>query len=164
MVFERIVFTNLYNHLGCRNQPGHHWQHCNVIPFMCWPKVFFSCFTKFSVFYAQHLFRGTSSNSISLNCFIYQHQITFWKINFSIPPPPVYNKSPISYSMAWTPESNIWSIWPGVKLLNKTILNIMSNFVPNWSIKINLWINRISKEHVKEAESSFHQIYQRVWV
>ena len=104
-----------------------------------------------------------------------KHQITFCKINFSIPPPPTYNREVWRFN-----EANIPSIkravsqfpWherlnlinnPSlqVELLNETILNIMSNFVPHKNIKIKPsepeWINCEIKKMLKKQ----NRIYRK---
>ena len=98
-----------------------------------------------------------------------KHQITFCKINFSMPPPPAYEREIWQFDRA-----NLLSItravsqflWVDilnqnkdpsaqVKLLNETILNIMSNFVPHRIIKIKPsepeWINLEIKRMLKDV-------------
>ena len=89
-----------------------------------------------------------------------KHQIIFCKINFKIPPPPAYNRKIWQFNKAnsslITRAISLFS-WQErldqisdpslqVELLNKTILNIMSNFVPNKTIRIKPsepeWLNR----------------------
>ena len=75
-----------------------------------------------------------------------KHQITFCKINFKIPPAPAYirrvwhfnkaNYTLISKAISQFPWHNLLEQIADnptlqVELLNETILNIMSNFVPN---------------------------------
>ena len=75
-----------------------------------------------------------------------KHQITYCKINFSIPPPPPFTRRIWQYNFAntdlitrslsefqWLERLNGCKDDPSsqVKLLNETILNVMSNFVPN---------------------------------
>ena len=74
-----------------------------------------------------------------------KHQITFCKINFKIPPPPKFQRKLWHFKSAqpeliqrsianfpWITElSKFSNPTQQVSLLNKTILNIMSNFVPN---------------------------------
>ena len=73
------------------------------------------------------------------------HQMTFCKLNFKIPPPPKYDRKLWHFKKAQTNliktaiKSFPWERRLGnlndpsdqVNLLNETILNIMSNFVPN---------------------------------
>ena len=97
-----------------------------------------------------------------------KHQITYCKINFSIPPPPVYSRKIWQFNradmvslkramsqFAWQGRLNqIFDPSSQVVLLNETILNIMSNFVPNKTIKINPsepeWIGREIKNMLKK--------------
>ena len=74
-----------------------------------------------------------------------KHQITFCKLNFKIPPPPKYLRKIWHYGRAqsehikksisefpWLEQlKNLPNPSHQVSLLNNTILNIMSNFVPN---------------------------------
>ena len=74
-----------------------------------------------------------------------KHQITFCKLNFKIPPPPKFKRKLWHFKSAqqelirksitdfpWIAElSKFSNPTQQVSLLNKTILNIMSNFVPN---------------------------------
>ena len=74
-----------------------------------------------------------------------KHQITFCKMNFKIPPPPKFIRKLWHFNRAnlnsikkaisdfpWETRLNsLYSPNQQVCLLNKTILNIMSNFVPN---------------------------------
>ena len=79
-----------------------------------------------------------------------KHQITFCKINFLIPPPPAYKRKIWHFNKADLPSiTTTLSIFPWRErlgqivdpsqqetLLNETILNIMSNFVPNRMVSI----------------------------
>ena len=74
-----------------------------------------------------------------------KHQIVFCKLNFKIPPPPKYRRKLWHYSKSqaenikkstaqfpWNTQlSELKSPTQQVALLNKTILHIMSNFVPS---------------------------------
>ena len=74
-----------------------------------------------------------------------KHHITFCKLNFKIPPPPKFTRKIYHYNRAqkdaiikaiedfpWKDQlKNIPNPTQQVRLLNKTILNIISNFVPN---------------------------------
>ena len=73
-----------------------------------------------------------------------KHQIVFCKLNFKIPPPPKYRRKIWHYAKSqadnikksmekfpWIAQLNGLNPTQQVSLLNKTILNIMSNFVPN---------------------------------
>ena len=74
-----------------------------------------------------------------------KHQITFCKLNFKIPPPPKFRRKlwhfnrakldPIKKSISEFPWishlDRLKNPTHQVRLLNETILNIMSNFVPN---------------------------------
>ena len=104
-----------------------------------------------------------------------KHQITFCKINFSMPPPPVYNREVWLYNNAdilsitraaslfpWRERLNcIFDPSLQVELLNETILNIMSNFVPHKVIKIKPsepeWINGEIKKMLKKQ----NRIYRK---
>ena len=73
------------------------------------------------------------------------HQMTFCKLNFKIPPPPKYDRKLWHFKKAQIdliqkaiksfPWERLLKNTPDpsdqVNLLNETILNIMSNFVPN---------------------------------
>ena len=104
-----------------------------------------------------------------------KHQITFCKINFSIPPPPAYSRKVWQFNKAnsslitrascqfpWHERLNQLSD-PSfqVELLNKIILNVMSNFVPNKTIKIKPsepeWFNREIKNMLKKQ----NRIYKK---
>ena len=106
-----------------------------------------------------------------------KHQITFCKINFKIPPAPVYNRRVWHFNKAnSTLISKAISQFPWqtrleqignnptlqVELLNETILNIMSNFVPNGISKIKPsepdWINRKIKAMLKKQ----NRIYKKL--
>ena len=101
-----------------------------------------------------------------------KHQITFCKINFKIPPPPAYDRLVWHFNKAnstqiiraisqfpWQERLELNSD-PSlqVELLNSTILNIMSNFVPNETIKIKPsepeWLNRDIKTMIKNKIES----------
>ena len=93
----------------------------------------------------------TDQPNLVLNCGVrdsldatVKHKIVFCKINFKIPPPPKYSRKFWHFDRAR--ENSIkaavlrypWEISLGnhnpnrqVDILNETILNIMSNFVPN---------------------------------
>ena len=105
-----------------------------------------------------------------------KHQITFCKINFSIPPPPSYSRRVWSYDKAnsslitraiaefpWLERLNYCKDDPTlqVELLNETILNIMSNFVPNKTITVKPtepeWVNREIKNMLRKQ----NRIYKR---
>ena len=103
-----------------------------------------------------------------------RHQITFCKTNFSIPPPYSrkiwkYNEanSPLIKSaiaqFAWVARLNQLKDEPTlqVNLLNETILNIMSNFVPNKTITIKPsepeWISR----EIKSMLTKQNRIYKK---
>ena len=105
-----------------------------------------------------------------------KHQITFCKINFSIPPPPTYSRKLWQFSRAdsslitkaisqfpWQERLGQISDDPSrqVELLNETILNIMSNFVPNKTTRIKPsepeWLNREIKNMLKKQ----NRIYKK---
>ena len=94
----------------------------------------------------------TDEPNLVLNCGVrpsldpaVKHHITYCKINFKIPPPPNFTRKIYHYSRArkeaiikaitdfpWASElSKLPNTTHQVNLLNKTILNIMSNFIPN---------------------------------
>ena len=74
-----------------------------------------------------------------------KHQITFCKLNFKIPPPPKFQRKVWHYNRAkmdhikkaisefpWIPHlDRLKNPTHQVRFLNETILNIISNFVPN---------------------------------
>ena len=105
-----------------------------------------------------------------------KHQITFCKTNYSIPPPPPYERKiwkfdkANSLMIAKTMEKFPWAerIFPikdeptlQVDLLNDTILNIMSNFVPNKMIRIKPsepeWLDRGIRNKLRKQ----NRIYKR---
>ena len=104
-----------------------------------------------------------------------KHQITFCKINFSIPPPPVYKREIWQFNRAnilaikravsqfpWDERLNrIFDPSFQVELLNQAILNIMSNFVPNKTIKIKPsepeWMNGDIRKMLKKQ----NRIYKK---
>ena len=108
-----------------------------------------------------------------------KHQITYCKINFKIPPAPAFvrkvwhfnkaNSSLISKAISqfpWQERLNQIKDDPTlqVELLNETILNIMSNFVPNVSTKIKPsgpeWLNREIKAMLKK-QNRLYKKYKR---
>ena len=74
-----------------------------------------------------------------------KHNITFCKLNFKIPPPPKFTRRIYHFGRAQTEAltrafhqfpladqlRNLANPTHQVRLLNKTILNIVANFVPN---------------------------------
>ena len=104
-----------------------------------------------------------------------KHQITFCKINFAIPPPPAYNRKVWQFNKAnlasissaisqfpWHERlTRIFNPTRQVALLNETIINIMSNFVPNKIIRIKPsepeWFNRKIKNMLKKQ----NRIYKK---
>ena len=104
-----------------------------------------------------------------------KHQITFCKINFMVPPLPAYNRKVWQFDKANLPLiSRAISLFPWqerldqipdpslqVEMLNQTILNIMSNFVPNKTIRIKpsepQWLNREIKNMLKKQ----NRIYRK---
>ena len=73
-----------------------------------------------------------------------KHQIIYCKLNFKIPPPPKYQRKIWHFNRAqveqirksiagfpWSEQLGTQDPSRQVSLLNKTILNIMSNFIPN---------------------------------
>ena len=103
-----------------------------------------------------------------------KHQIIFCKINFSIPPPPPYSRKVWQFDRAnspliakaisqfpWHERLNQILDSPSlqVRLLNETILNIMSTFVPNKTIKITPsapeWLNQDIKNMLKKQNRIF---------
>ena len=107
-----------------------------------------------------------------------KHQITFCKLNFKIPPLPSYKRHLWHFDKA---ESQLiektvsefpWELHLAmnkkptsqVNLLNQTILNIMSNFVPNNNItckpNVPKWITRDIK-NLMRRQNSFYKKYKR---
>ena len=104
-----------------------------------------------------------------------KHQLTFCKIKFAIPPSPAYNRkvwqfnkanlSSISSAISQFPwherRTRISNPSLQVALLNETILNIMSNFVLNRTIRIKPsepeWLNRKIKNMLKKQ----NRIYRK---
>ena len=80
----------------------------------------------------------------SLDSFCH-HQITYYKVNFNIPPPPPFERKNWHHDRAntfllkrcmstfpWAPHLNIHQhLNRQVKTFTKIFLNIMSNFIPN---------------------------------
>ena len=108
-----------------------------------------------------------------------KHQITFCKTNFSIPPPPPFSRKMWKYDQAntnlitralsqfpWLERLNQFKDDPSsqVELLNETILNIMSNFVPNKVTTIKPsepeWINRKIKNMLRK-QNRIYKKYKR---
>ena len=103
-----------------------------------------------------------------------KHKIIFCKINFKIPPPPKYLRKiwhfnrarelSIQQAVSMYPwEENLGSHNPNrqVDILNKTILNIMSNFVPN-EVKTVCprepeWMNR----YIKTLSRKRNKVFKR---
>ena len=99
-----------------------------------------------------------------------KHKIVFCKINFRIPPPPKYSRRVWYFNRArekliraavsmfpW--ERNLRDLNPNcqVDIVNKTMINIMSNFVPN-EVKtisqqepewMNAYIKKLSRKKIK---------------
>ena len=106
---------------------------------------------------------------------VVRHQVTFCKINFKIPPLPKYNRTIWYFNRARVDLirraiSNFpWEVNllinqnPGhqVKLLNKSILNIMSNFVPNEVKTIRPqepeWVNAQVKSLLRKQNKIFRK-------
>ena len=78
-----------------------------------------------------------------------KHQMTFFILNFHIPPPPVYSRKIWHYNRAksdamtnavtdfpWTTHHRNLDPSKQVELFNNKILNIASNFIPNNYVKI----------------------------
>ena len=107
-----------------------------------------------------------------------KHHITYCKLNFKIPPPPKFTRKIYHYSRAQT-EAIIQSVktfpWANefnklasptqqVDLLNRTILNIMSNFIPNEE-KISRprdppWFTRTIKNTLRKHNKIYKQFRQ----
>ena len=106
-----------------------------------------------------------------------KHKIVFCKINFKIPPPPKYSRKFWHFDRA--KENSIkaavlrypWELSlgkhnpnPQVDILNDTILNIMSNFVPNEVKTINPrepeWMNSNIKKLSRKRNKVFKK-YKR---
>ena len=104
-----------------------------------------------------------------------KHQITYCKINFKIPPPPKYRRHIWHYSRAqiehikrsisefpWHQHlSKYTNPNHQVAFLNKTILNVISNFVPN-ETKIFRpsdppWLNKNIKQALKKHNKTYKQ-------
>ena len=103
-----------------------------------------------------------------------KHKIIFCKINFKIPPPPKYSRKIWHFNRAhelsirqavsmypW--GENLGTLNPNrqVDILNQTILNIMSNFVPN-EVKTVCprepkWMNR----HIKTLSRKRNKVFKR---
>ena len=103
-----------------------------------------------------------------------KHQITFCKTNFSIPPPSAYKRKVWQFNEAesvlitramdqfpWVERLDQLKENPSlqVKLLNETILNIMSTFVPNKTISIKPsepeWIHRDIKNMLRKQNRMY---------
>lgn len=104
-----------------------------------------------------------------------KHQITFCKINFKIPPLPVYARKIWHFSRAKTNlirraisefpwEARLARI-PNpncqVELLNKTILNIMSNFVPSKITKIKPFESKWLTRNIKNMLRKQNRLYRK---
>ena len=154
------VFSNLHlTQLIC--EPTHFREHC--IP---------SCIDLIISDQPNLVLNSGVRPSLDPNC---KHQITFCKINFKIPPPPAYDRKVWHFTKAnsalitkaisqfpWHERiERISDPSLQVELLNDTILNIMSNFVPNNTIKIKPsepeWLGREIKIMLKKQ----NRIYKR---
>ena len=108
----------------------------------------------------------------SLDSFCH-HQITYCRFNFKIPPPPPFtrkiwlydeaDKDAIKRSVSFFPwehhfQTNTDPSWQ-VKFFTDTILNIMSNFIPNKIIKVipgdPPWINKTLKNMLNKQNRLF---------
>ena len=113
-----------------------------------------------------------SGTRASLDSFCH-HQITYCRFNFKIPPPPPYKRkvwiyddadeSSIKRSITAFPwerhfQSNPDPNWQ-VNFFTETILNIMSNFIPNRNIKLTPkdppWINKTLKNLLNRQNRLF---------
>ena len=155
---EGIQLDNVFSDLNLTqliSEPTHFREHCNPscidLILSNQPNIVLECGVR---------------PSLDPTC---KHQITFCKINFKIPPAPAYirrvwhfnkaNSTLISKAISQFPWQNrIEQIADNptlqVELLNETILNIMSNFVPNDLRKIKPsepnWLNRNIKAMLKK--------------
>ena len=103
-----------------------------------------------------------------------KHQISFCKINFSIPSPPTYTRNIWQYNKAntllitramsqfpWMERLNELDDNPTlqVDLLNKTILNIISSIVPNKTIRIKpskpAWLTKEIKNILRKQNRKY---------
>ena len=110
-----------------------------------------------------------------------KHYITFCKLNFKIPPPPKFTRRIFHYGRAqkealvralqdfpWADQlRNESNPTHQVRLLNKTVLNIVANFVPNeektfrpseppWLTKnIKVWLRKHNKIYQKYKKNGF---------
>ena len=161
---EGIYLENVFSNLNLTQiikEPTHFREHCNP-----------SCIDLVITDQPNLVLGSGVRPSLDPTC---KHQITFCKINFSIPPPPAYNRKVWQFDKANLPlitraisefpwrQRLIQIIDPSlqVDLLIETILNIMSNFVPNKIIRIKPtepeWLNRDIKNMLKKQ----NRIYKK---
>ena len=105
------------------------------------------------------------------------HNIIFGKANIRVPLPPVYIREVWNYSQAnvenikyvisnfnWSKAFENLSVYGKVKHLNKTLLNIFQNYIPNKKIKCDycqpLWINDNIRSSLKKR-SKLTKIYYK---
>ena len=104
-----------------------------------------------------------------------KHQMTFCKLNFKIPPPPKYDRKVWHFKRAQAPLiKRALEIFPWeehlkkftdpsdqVELLTRTILNIMSNFIPNEIKKFRpsepAWFNDDIRYRLKKQNKLFQK-------
>ena len=165
---EGIQLDNLFEDLNLTqliSEPTHFREHCNP-----------SCIDLFLSDQPNVVLESGVRPSLDPTC---KHQITYSKINFKIPPAPPYvrkiwhfnraNSALISKAVAqfpWQQRLEQISEDPTlqVELLNETVLNIMSNFVPNSLSKIKPsepeWLNRKIKAMLKK-QNRLYKKYKR---
>ena len=123
----------------------------------------------------------TDQPNLVLNCGVrpsldplVKHQITFCKLNFKIPPPPKHDRKVWHFKKAKSDSiKDAMKAFPWrqrfapltdtsdqVELLNNTILNIMSNFVPNEIKKYRpsepAWFNKDIRYRLKKQNKLYH--------
>ena len=104
-----------------------------------------------------------------------KHQMTFCKLNFKIPPPPKYKRKIWHFSRAQTQQiersvsefpwsehlEHLQNPSQQVDLLNKTIINIMYNFIPSEEIVVRPsdppWFNR----NIRHCLKKHNKIYRK---
>ena len=108
-----------------------------------------------------------------------KHQIVFCKLNFKIPPPPKYRRKIWHYAKSqvgnikksikdfpWDTQLNqLKDPTHQVALLNETILNIMSNFVPNCEKTFRPseppWFNRNIRSSLKKHNRTYNKFKEK---
>ena len=154
---EGIQLDNVFSDLNLTqliSEPTHFREHCNP-----------SCIDLILSNQPNIVLESGVRPSLDPTC---KHQITFCKINLKIPPAPEYlrrvwhfNKSNIESNFSFPWHNCLEQIADNptlqVELLNETILNIMSNFVPNDLRKTKpsepYWLNRNIKAMQKQKET-----------